>query len=132
MVSFEPSRLTLPIPTTVKRWSRRLGRLWRSGRPRQQRGHWRRRPSSGGGAGAAAKILEANVFGLIETTRVCLPLLRAGNRPAVVNFESRRRRGIPGRSQLLGRPRSRRAGFSEALRAELWKDDVDVLVVNPA
>src|SRR5438309_834489 len=31
------------------------------------------------------KIMEVNFFGTTETTRVCLPLLRQGTRPAIVN-----------------------------------------------
>ena len=77
------------------------------------------------------KIFEVNVFGLIETTRVCLPLLREGQRPAVVNISSiAARRGIPGRSEYSA-SKFAVQGFSEALRAELCKDDIDVLVVNP-
>src|SRR5438270_7861088 len=30
------------------------------------------------------QIMEVNFFGLIETTRVCLPLLKRGTRPAIV------------------------------------------------
>jgi short-subunit dehydrogenase len=78
------------------------------------------------------KIFEVNVFGLIETTRVCLPLLKEGNRPAVVNISSiAARRGIPGRSEYSA-SKFAVQGFSEALRAELYKDGIDVLVVNPS
>ena len=77
------------------------------------------------------KIFEVNVFGLIETTRVFLPLLKEGNRPAVVNISSiAARRGIPGRSEYSA-SKFAVQGFSEALRAELYKDGIDVLVVNP-
>ena len=34
------------------------------------------------------KIFEVNFFGLTETTRVCLPLLKQGNRPAILNISS--------------------------------------------
>src|SRR5689334_2946731 len=34
------------------------------------------------------QIFEVNFFGLTELTRVCLPLLKKGNRPAVVNVSS--------------------------------------------
>jgi short-subunit dehydrogenase len=77
------------------------------------------------------KIFEVNFFGLTETTRAFLPLLKQGNRPAVVNISSiAGKRGIPARSEYSA---SKFAvhGFSEALRAELAKDGIDVLVVCP-
>jgi len=77
------------------------------------------------------KIFEVNVFGLTETTRVFLPLLKAGVKPAIVNISSiAGKRGIPGRSEYSA-SKFAVQGFSEALRAELYKDGVDVLVVNP-
>jgi short-subunit dehydrogenase len=77
------------------------------------------------------QIMEVNFFGLTETTRVCLPLLKQGNTPAIVNVSSiAGKRGIPARSEYSA---SKFAvhGFSEALRAELAKDGVDVLLINP-
>jgi short-subunit dehydrogenase len=77
------------------------------------------------------KIMEVNFFGLTETTRVFLPLLRRGNTPAVVNVSSiAGKRGIPARSEYSA-SKFAVQGFSEALRAELDKDGVDVLVVCP-
>ena len=77
------------------------------------------------------KIMEVNFFGLTETTRVCLPLLQEGTRPAIVNISSiAARRGIPGRSEYSA-SKFAVQGFSEALRAELYKDGIDVLLVNP-
>jgi short-subunit dehydrogenase len=77
------------------------------------------------------KIMEVNFFGVTETVRLFLPLLRAGNRPAIVNISSiAGKRAIPARSEYSA---SKFAihGFSEALRAELAKDGVDVLIVCP-
>lgn len=77
------------------------------------------------------KIFEVNFFGLTETTRVLLPLLKQGNKPAIVNISSiAAKRGIPSRSEYSA-SKFAVQGFSEALRAELAKDDVDVLVVCP-
>jgi short-subunit dehydrogenase len=77
------------------------------------------------------KIMEVNFFGLTETTRACLPLLRRGNRPAIVNISSiAGKRGIPARSEYSA-SKFAVQGFSEALRAELVKDDIDVLVICP-
>jgi short-subunit dehydrogenase len=77
------------------------------------------------------KIMEVNFFGLTETTRACLPLLRHGERPAIVNISSiAGKRGIPARSEYSA-SKFAVQGFSEALRAEVAKDGIDVLVVCP-
>jgi short-subunit dehydrogenase len=77
------------------------------------------------------KIFEVNLFGLTETTRVCLPLLKQGTTPAILNISSiAGRRGIPARSDYSA-SKFAVQGFSEALRAELAKDGIDVLLVNP-
>ena len=76
-------------------------------------------------------IMEVNFFGLTETTRVCLPLLRKGVTPAIMNISSIvAKRGLPGRSEYSA-SKFAVQGFSEALRAELDKDGIDVLVVCP-
>ncbi len=76
-------------------------------------------------------IMEVNFFGLTETTRVCLPLLRKGTTPAVVNISSiAGKRGLPARSEYSA-SKFAVQGFSEALRAELDKDGIDVVVVCP-
>jgi short-subunit dehydrogenase len=77
------------------------------------------------------RIFEVNFFGLTETTRVCLPLLREGKTPAILNISSiAGRRGIPARSDYAA-SKFAVQGFSEALRAELAKDGIDVLLLNP-
>jgi short-subunit dehydrogenase len=77
------------------------------------------------------QIMEVNFFGLTETTRAFLPLLRKGTRPALVNISSiAGKRGIPARSEYSA-SKFAVQGFSEALRAELDKDGIDVLVVSP-
>jgi short-subunit dehydrogenase len=77
------------------------------------------------------QIMEVNFFGMTETTRVCLPLLRQGKTPAIVNISSiAGKRAIPARSEYSA-SKFAVQGFSEALRAELAKDNIDVLVVNP-
>jgi len=77
------------------------------------------------------KIFEVNFFGLAETTRVCLPLLRQGRQPAIVNISSIAGKcGIPARSEYSA-SKFAVQGFSEALRAELAKDGIDVLVICP-
>ncbi len=75
--------------------------------------------------------MEVNFFGLTETTRVLLPLLMKGNRPAIVNISSiAGKRGIPARSEYSA-SKFAVQGFSEAIRAELAKDGIDVLLVCP-
>jgi len=77
------------------------------------------------------KIFEVNFFGVTETTRAFLPLLKEGNRPAIVNISSvAGKRGIPARSDYSA-SKFAVEGFSEALRPELAKDGIDVIVVCP-
>ena len=76
-------------------------------------------------------IFETNFFGLTETTRVFLPVLKAGTTPAIVNISSVvGKRALPARS-LYSASKFAVAGFSEAIRAELAKDNIDVVVVSP-
>ena len=77
------------------------------------------------------QIMEVNFFGLTETTRAFLPMLKKGVKPAIVNISSiAGKRAIPARSEYSA-SKFAVQGFSEALRAELAKDGVDVLVVCP-
>jgi short-subunit dehydrogenase len=77
------------------------------------------------------RIMEVNLFGLTETTRAFLPLLRQGVWPAIVNISSvAGKRGIPARSDYSA-SKFAVQGFSEALRAELDKDGIDVIVICP-
>ncbi len=77
------------------------------------------------------KIFETNFFALAETIRLFLPVLRQGRTPAIVNISSvLGKRALPARS-LYSASKFAVAGFSEALRAELIKDGIDVIVVSP-
>jgi short-subunit dehydrogenase len=77
------------------------------------------------------KIFEVNFFGTTETTRAFLPLLKQGNRPALVNISSiAGKRGIPSRSEYSA-SKFAVEGFSEALRPELAKDGIDLIVICP-
>jgi short-subunit dehydrogenase len=76
-------------------------------------------------------IMETNFFGATETTRAFLPLLRKGSKPAIVNISSiLGKRAFPARS-LYSASKFAMEGWSQALRAELGKDDIDVIVINP-
>jgi short-subunit dehydrogenase len=77
------------------------------------------------------QIFETNFFGLTETTRAFLPILKQGDTPAIVNISSVvGKRALPARS-LYSASKFAVMGFSEAIRAELAKDGIDVLVVSP-
>jgi short-subunit dehydrogenase len=77
------------------------------------------------------RIFETNFFGLTETTRAFLPLLKQGVTPAIVNISSVvGKRALPARA-LYSASKFAVMGFSEAIRAELAKDGIDVLVVSP-
>ncbi len=77
------------------------------------------------------RIFETNYFGTVELIRVFIPLLKRGDRPAIVNISSvLGRKGWPGRS-LYCASKFALAGFSDALRAELDRFGVSVIVINP-
>lgn len=76
-------------------------------------------------------IFETNYFGLSELIRVCLPLLKHGRLPSIVNIGSVvGRRALPARC-LYSSSKFAVAGFSEAIREELAKDGIQVQVVSP-
>ena len=79
----------------------------------------------------ARRIFEVNFFALVEMTRAALPQLRAGRDALVVNVGSiLGHRGIPYSSEYCASKFAVR-GFSEALRAELLREKIDVLLVSP-
>jgi short-subunit dehydrogenase len=76
-------------------------------------------------------VLEVNFFATVEMTRLAIPLLAQGNEPMIVNVGSiLGHRGIPWASEYCA-SKFAVQGFSEALRAELSADGIDVLVVSP-
>jgi short-subunit dehydrogenase len=76
-------------------------------------------------------IMETNFFGTTETTRLFLPLLKQGTKPAIVNISSIvGKRAWPARG-LYSASKFAVEGWSQAIRAELAKDGIDVLVINP-
>jgi short-subunit dehydrogenase len=76
-------------------------------------------------------IMEVNFFALTEMTRLFLPLLKKSKHAAIVNISSvLGQRALPGRAEYCA-SKFAVQGFSEALRAELDKDGVDVLVICP-
>jgi short-subunit dehydrogenase len=79
----------------------------------------------------ARRIFEVNFFALVDFTRTALPALRAGHDPLIVNVGSiLGHRGIPYSSEYCASKFAVR-GFSEALRAEIAKLGIEVLLVSP-
>jgi short-subunit dehydrogenase len=77
------------------------------------------------------RIMEVNFFALVEMTRLALPLLKQGICPMIVNISSiLGHRGVPYNSEYSA-SKFAVQGFSEALRAELAREGIDVLIVSP-
>lgn len=77
------------------------------------------------------RVMDVNFFALVEMTRLALPLLKQGKNPILVNVSSiLGHRGVPYSTEYCA-SKFAVQGFSEALRAELARDGVDVLVVSP-
>ena len=82
-------------------------------------------------AGRLRKLMDVNFFALAEMTRLALPFLKMGNRPIVVNVSSVfGHRGAPFHSEYCA-SKFAVQGFSEAVRAELGKHGIQVMVVSP-
>ena len=76
-------------------------------------------------------VMEVNFFALAEMTRLALPLLMQGRDPILVNVSSiLGHRGVPHNSEYCA-SKFAVQGFSEALRAELTRHRIDLLVVSP-
>jgi short-subunit dehydrogenase len=77
-------------------------------------------------------VMEVNFFAPAEFTREALPALRAGNKPIVVNVGSvLGHRAVPEKSEYCA-SKFALHGLSDALRIELKKDAIDVLLVSPS
>src|SRR5437870_10696699 len=77
------------------------------------------------------EIMEVNFFAPAELIRKAIPILVKGDRPAVVNVASMcGRRAMPAWSEYSA-SKYALCGLTEALRAELARFDVDVLLVVP-
>lgn len=79
----------------------------------------------------ARTVMEVNYFAAIEMIRLALPHLHQGRQPIIVNVSSIvGLRGTPLNSEYCA-SKFAVQGFSESLRAELARQGIDVLVVNP-
>jgi short-subunit dehydrogenase len=78
------------------------------------------------------KIMEVNFFAPVELARAALPMLRKGKLPLIVNVSSvLGHRAVPFKSEYCA-SKFALHGFSDALRAELARDKIDVLLVSPS
>jgi short-subunit dehydrogenase len=77
------------------------------------------------------QVMEVNFFAPAELIRAAVPLLREGHRPAVVNVASMcGRRGMPAWSEYSA-SKFALVGLTEALRGEMARFDIDVLLIVP-
>jgi short-subunit dehydrogenase len=78
------------------------------------------------------QVMEVNFFAPAELIRLAIPILAQGRQPAIVNVTSMcGRRGIPAWSEYSA-SKFALCGLSEALRAELVRFGIDVLVIVPS
>ncbi len=78
------------------------------------------------------RIFEVNFFSIAELTRDAIPWLKKGSQPMIVNISSvLGHRAAPLKSEYSS---SKFAihGLSDAIRAELARDGIDVLLVSPS
>jgi len=77
------------------------------------------------------QIMEVNFFGPAELIRRAIPLLRDGEKPAVVNVASMcGRMGMPAWTEYSA-SKFALSGLTEALRAEFSRFSIDVLLILP-
>ncbi|HEY7157064.1 MAG TPA: SDR family NAD(P)-dependent oxidoreductase, partial [Gemmataceae bacterium] len=77
------------------------------------------------------QIMEVNFFAPAELIRRAIPVLRKGRSPAIVNIASMcGRRGIPAWSEYSA-SKFALCGLTEALRGEMVRFGIDVLLVAP-
>lgn len=77
------------------------------------------------------RIMEVNFFAYAENCRLAIPILAEGNQPLIVNVSSMAgRRGVPAWSEYSA-SKFAVCGFSEALRAELVRFGIDLLLAVP-
>lgn len=78
------------------------------------------------------RVMEVNFFAPAELIRGAVPLLRAGNRPMIVNVGSvLGHRAIPKKSEYCA-SKFALHGLSDSLRTELVHCGIDVLLVSPS
>lgn len=89
-------------------------------------------PFASAEAARLRRIMEVNFFAPVELTRDLLPLLVTGTSPLIVNMGSvLGHRAVPNKSEYCA-SKFALHGFSDALRAELVRPGIDVLLVSPS
>lgn len=77
------------------------------------------------------KTMEVNFFAAAECCRLAIPILADGVQPLIVNISSMAgRRGVPAWTEYSA-SKFAVCGFSEALRAELVRFEIDLMLVVP-
>jgi short-subunit dehydrogenase len=77
------------------------------------------------------RIMELNFFAPVELIRAALPLLRAGTKPIIANVSSvLGHRAVPKKSAYCA-SKFALHGMSDALRAELAPQGIDVCLISP-
>jgi short-subunit dehydrogenase len=77
------------------------------------------------------QVMEVNFFAPAELIRLAIPYLTRGQQPAIVNIASRcGRRGLPAWTEYSA-SKFALCGLTEALRGEMARFDIDVLLVVP-
>jgi short-subunit dehydrogenase len=77
------------------------------------------------------QVMEVNFFAPAELIRLVVPLLCEGEQPAIVNITSMcGRRGLPAWTEYSA-SKFALCGLTEALRGEMARFDIDVLLVVP-
>jgi len=78
------------------------------------------------------RVMEIDFFAPVELTRLCLPLLERGRRPAILNIGSvLAHRAVPNKSEYCAAKFAVR-GWAESLRVELAKQNIEVLMLSPS
>ena len=78
------------------------------------------------------RVMEIDFFAPVELTRMCLPLLECGTRPAILNIGSvLSHRAVPNKSEYCAAKFAMR-GWAESLRVELFDKKIEVLMLSPS
>ena len=78
------------------------------------------------------RVMEVNFFAPVELTRLLIPNLRAGRAPVICNIGSvLGHRAVPNKSEYCA-SKFALHGWSDALRAELAGDGIQVTIVSPS
>jgi short-subunit dehydrogenase len=89
-------------------------------------------PFAQAGEARLRQIMEVNFFAAAEFVREALPQLRVGTKPLIVNVGSvLGHAAVPGKSEYCA-SKFALHGLTDALRIELGREGIDVLLVSPS